>query len=67
MNEVWDFVPRPKDTNVNETTKFELWYTHDSIASLKSSYDIEEEYIVASSSCSRLIWVKNRLKDYVVS
>ena len=60
-------MPRPKDANVNETTKFELWYTHDSTASLKGSYDAKAEYIVTSSSCSQLTWIKNMLKDYGVS
>ena len=51
-NEVWDLMPSPKDADVSETTKFELWYTHDSIASLKGSYDTKAEYIDASSRCS---------------
>ena len=30
---------RPKDANVNGTIEFELWYTHDSIASLMGYCD----------------------------
>ena len=60
-------MPRPKDVNVNGTIKFELWYTHDSTTNLKSSYDTEAEYIVVSRSCSRIIWIKSRFKDYDVS
>ena len=51
-NEVWDLVPRLKDANVSETIEFELWYTHDSTASLNDSYDAEAEYIVASRNYS---------------
>ena len=60
-------MPRPQDGNICKTTKFELWYTHDSTTNLKGSYDAEAEYIATSSNCSHLIWIKNKLKDYDVS
>ena len=60
-------MPRSKDANVSETLKFELWHTHESTTSLNGSYDAKSKYIAASSSCSRLIWIKKRLKDYGVS
>ena len=66
-NEVWDLMPRLKYANVNRTTEFELWYTHDSTAGLKGCCDAEADYIVVGIIYSQLIWIKNMLKDYGVS
>ena len=65
-NEVYDLVARPKDANINGTTKFELWYTHDSTASLMGYCDTvwTRNYDVRKSTLGECFLLGNNLVSW---